>query len=294
MFVILLLLFASFLITIIFYYKSVVVPSIKTRKIIKQFNQGLTFDSVFDLKVCMFPEMEQMLNTIQKLLDKKQQINNIKRHSEYLALQNQINPHFLYNTLESIRGEAIDRGAVQIAKMTEALAIFFRYTISNINNLVTLEDEMTNVENYFIIQHYRFGDKLNIKFNYENADIFDFKLPKLTLQPIVENAIYHGLECKVDPGTIDVNLQVTKSRLIINVIDDGVGIEEKILEGLIFRLNLSSVYDEKDHNESKGGIALINVNNRIKLLFGEQYGVTITSALGFGTNVEITLPLIKK
>ncbi len=283
------------LILIVFlYFKCVYKPYKKIKKNIQQFNSGLTLEGLFNMKAFLFKDMEAMLIRIEKLLNKNYEIAMAKKQSEYLALQNQINPHFLYNTLEAIRGDALMAGVDSIAEMMEALATFFRYTISNVENLVNLEDEITNVENYFIIQQYRFQDKLNLNFIYEDVDdtIFEYKLPKLTLQPIVENAIYHGLECKVGKGNINISFYTTKSRLVIHIKDDGIGIEEGILENLIDRLNQPSFDYTKDQND-KGGIALINVNNRIKLLFGEQYGINITSAIDYGTDVEITLPLSK-
>ncbi len=284
----------GFSVVIFLYFKKVYMPYKKAVKTIEQFNSGLTLEGLFNLKIFIFKGMEPMLNRIEKLLNRNYEIAMSKKQAEYLALQNQINPHFLYNTLEAIRGDALSEGMDRIADMVEALATFYRYTISKLENLVDLEDEITNVENYFIIQKYRFGDKLNLEFCYEDVDdtIFEYKLPKLTLQPIVENAIYHGLECKVGKGLVRISFYTTKSRLIIHIKDDGIGIEEDSLEKIISKLNIPSFDYTKDDKE-KGGIALINVNNRIKLLFGEQYGINISSAIDYGTDVEITLPISK-
>lgn len=135
---------------------------------------------------------------------------------------------------------------------------------------------------------------MSIKYDNEmDVNIFDFKLPKLTLQPIIENSIYHGLECKIDKGNITINIETTQSRLLINIIDDGMGMEEYVLNSLNAKLNQPSFDYVKEDEQTKGGIALINVNNRIKLLFGEQFGLHISSTVHFGTDVEITLPLIK-
>lgn len=278
---------------IFFYFKYVVQPYIKTTKQIKLFNADYLSDSLSKIEVHLSDEFEKTIKKMRLTQVRPLEIFEFKKQAEYIALQNQINPHFLYNTLEAIRGEALTQGMTGIADMTEALATFFRYTISKNENLVTLEDELNNAKNYFLIQQYRFGERLNFLIRYDEQDgVLDFRLPKLTLQPIIENAIYHGIECKVGVANIDVNIETTKSRLIINVIDDGRGIDENTLNALNKTLNTSDTYEVKSATQSKGGIALVNVNNRIKLLFGENYGIRISSTINIGTDVEITLPLI--
>ena len=204
---------------------------------------------------------------------------------------------FLYNTLEGIRAEALIAGVDSIAEMTEALATYFRYTISQVNNLVTLEEELANVENYYYIQQFRFGSKLDLRIRYDCEDEEEAlmcQLPKLTLQPIVENSIYHGLERKIGTGHLDIKVTVTDSHLIIMISDDGVGIEKgqvKVMNEQLRALRL----EEENNGETgkKGGIAVKNVNNRIKLLFGEEYGIYIYSQPDVGTDVEITLPVVR-
>jgi two-component system sensor histidine kinase YesM len=239
-------------------------------------------------------EMPITMQRISEMLDKKAAIQISKKQAEYLALQNQISPHFLYNTLEAIRGDALDVGMHHIAETTEALATFFRYTITEVENLVTLEDELENVENYFIIQKYRFGEKLNMRIDTgEDLSVLGSQLPKLTLQPIIENAVFHGLECKRGEGTIRIDVEATKKKLLISIVDDGVGMEEEQLELINRRLNhIEMNYANDDKEEKGGGIALYNVSSRIKLLFGEEYGLQIYSNKNIGTNVRITLPLI--
>ncbi|NLJ32003.1 MAG: histidine kinase, partial [Clostridiales bacterium] len=217
--------------------------------------------------------------------------------AQYLALQNQINPHFLYNTLEGIRGETLNAGLENVAKMTEALATFFRYTISNVENLVTLEDELANVNNYYIIQRYRFGERLKLVVDYDaehEPEIMSCRMPKLILQPIVENAIYHGLERKIGEGLLRIKIETTASRLILTISDNGIGMPEERLREINGKLNGTTLDYIRPESEKHGGIAVVNVNNRIRLLFGEEYGVCIYSTEQVGTDVEITLPLMKK
>ncbi|MPM46610.1 Sensor histidine kinase YpdA [bioreactor metagenome] len=222
-------------------------------------------------------------------------MNASKRQAQFLALQNQINPHFLYNTLEGIRSEALLAGLDSVATMTEALSTFFRYTISNVENLVSLQQELENTKNYFFIQQFRFGNriKLHISFDGEQEhEVLQYRIPKLTLQPIVENCIVHGLECKVGEANLYIRIETSQSRLFITVRDDGVGMPDDVLQQMQSKLSTRS-FDYVKRDEHQGGIALVNVNNRIKLLFGEQYGLTVTSRIGVGTDVAISLPRSK-
>jgi two-component system sensor histidine kinase YesM len=219
-----------------------------------------------------------------------------RKQAQYHALQNQINPHFLYNTLEGIRGEATAEGMDHIAQMVEILATYFRYTISNTEQLVRLEDELDNIQNYYKIQRYRFGSRIELCVRCDACEkdmLYKCRMPKITLQPIVENAIVHSLERKINSCRIDIFIASTEKRLLITVSDNGAGIEEQRLRNLNQRLNGSSLYEMNADGIPEGrGIALINVNNRIRLLFGEEYGLAIHSIPDVGTDVEISLPRI--
>lgn len=261
----------------------------------QEFAAGHLVQGIFEQDMYLSQEQENMVKRFKEMLNMNEMIAATKKQSEYMALQNQINPHFLYNTLEGIRGETLHAGLEHVAQMTEALATFFRYTISNMENLVTLEDELDNIENYYIIQQYRFGDRLLLKIEYDKEDakkILRCRLPKLTLQPIIENAVCHGIENMVGDGIVTVKIHITGSRLIITVSDNGVGMPEERRQKLNRQLREVKLEHIKTNRESKGGIAIVNVNNRVRLLFGEDYGIYIYSMLQMGTDVEITLPLI--
>ncbi len=276
-------------------YRWVYLPYKANVKLLELFANGYTLQGVYDLPYFLDPSMEKALLRLRDLVSVNEYIGASKRQAQYLALQNQINPHFLYNTLEGIRSEALTSGLQSVGEMAEALARFFRYTISNPENLVTLEDELTNVENYFFIQQYRFGQRIRLVVDYDDPEgkqtVLGCYLPKLTLQPVVENAIIHGLERKAGEGCVRIKLGTTRTRLLITVSDDGVGIDEARLAKLIRKLNTLSVEYIKAEGEPQGGIAVLNVNSRIKLLFGEEYGITVCSTPGQGTDVEISLPL---
>ena len=240
------------------------------------------------------PGDELLLGQVKALLDPSQLFRINKRQAQYLALQNQINPHFLYNTLESIRSEAMLAGLDSVADMTQALARFFRYTISKVENLVSVEEELQNCETYFHIQRYRFGDRLALRIDCDAEDrdeLYRCRLPKLTMQPILENSIIHGTELKIGVGHLDIYLQRTGKRLLIRISDDGVGMDEQTLERLNGRLGKGGLNAQVD-GTGHSGVALVNVDNRIRLLFGEEYGLHVFSMPGMGTTVEITLPII--
>jgi two-component system sensor histidine kinase YesM len=276
-------------------YRWIYQPYRRNKRILQLFINGYTLNG--DSAVYISPEVEGIMAKFKEMVNTNELISVSKKQAQFLALQNQINPHFLYNTLEGIRGEALVAGLDSAAEMTEALSTFFRYTISNVEHLVTLEDELTNIENYYIIQQYRFGERLNLSIEIdpeEEAIVLQYRLPKLTLQPIVENAVYHGIEMKVGKGTVRIKVETTPKRLILIISDDGLGMEEDTLEELNQKLNHSSFDYVKPESEEKGGIALVNVNRRIQLLFGEEYGLNVYSRRNVGTDVEITLPLIQK
>ena len=235
---------------------------------------------------------QELVHLLKESVDREYTADLLKKEAELKALQSQINPHFLYNVLDGIRGHALSEGVVELAEMTEALSKIFRYSVSHWENEVSLDSELINVRSYFKIQQYRFNNKFELKIIIENNDDETLlcRLPKLTLQPIIENSIYHGLETKLEKGHVTIRTRLTDSLLIIEVGDDGVGVSEEILE----RVN-NSFKDWKtiktEKNKTAGmGIALKNVNSRIKMMYGEEYGLHLYSTEGFGAMIEIQLP----
>lgn len=284
---------------IVFYlfFRMLLYPYMEMRKMYRLYADGYYTERLFDYDIQVDREIERAEKEIMSRFDKGELLTLSKKQAEYLALQNQINPHFLYNTLEGIRSEAILSGMDSVAEMTEALATFFRYTISKMDHLVTLEDELANIENYYVIQQYRFGNKLSLSIEYEDDDEMESlgcMLPKLTLQPIVENSIYHGLEEKLGKGRLSIKIARLSQRILITISDDGVGMSQEKLDELNCKMRTAPLEDVQVQGEKRGGIAIVNVNNRIKLLFGEEYGLYFYSTLGIGTDVEITLPIIRE
>ena len=281
------------LLVLIFFF-AVAKPYMREEQKIRMFLEGYSTPAG-----ALTPEAENMFRRMQETMSSARVLTLNKRQAQYLALQNQINPHFLYNTLESIRSEARIAGVDSVADMTEALASFFRYTISKVENLVSVEEELRNCQTYFYIQKYRFGDRLELAVECDPVDrdgIYACRLPKLTMQPILENSIIHGTEMKLGTGHIVISLERTESRINIRISDDGTGMDTQTLQKMNDDLARSGKvlleHEEADNKGEKGGIALINVNNRIRLLFGEQYGLHVDSVRGVGTDVEISIPAI--
>lgn len=267
-------------------------PYKRLEKPYRQFSEGLIYEELFDEEIAVSRETDMVLEKLRRMLENMDILNASKQQAQYLALQNQINPHFLYNTLESIRSDALYNDMTDIARITGALSLFFRYTISNMDKISSLSDELENVENYFIIQKYRFGERIDLRILLpDTEDCLNMAVPKLTLQPIVENAIIHGIECLGTKGIIHIRVEVGQAGYYINVEDNGKGIPLEELEKLNRKLNMPGVDSELAVSRKKGGIALRNVSQRIKLLYGDEYGLKVFSTLDMGTKVQIWLPV---
>ena len=238
----------------------------------------------------------RFLISVRQMIHNEYNIKLLKKHAELNALQSQINPHFLYNTIDSIRGQALLDGSYDIAGIAKALASIFRYCIDTPSNMVTVREELQHVSNYFSIQQYRFRERFSLYIQIETCvpDIQSYYLPRLTLQPLVENSIGHGLEAKPGPGSVKIKLRTTQSRLIISIDDDGVGIPAPQLA----QINKALLQGERKLPETSpekqpgNRFALLNVNERIRITFGEIYGVRLYSTYGVGTQCEVILPII--
>lgn len=233
------------------------------------------------------PELADFAHNLFQAANKRYSDDLLRQQMRYAALQSQINPHFLYNTLECIRSEALLCQQSNIAEMTENLSRFFRYCISNYGDFVRLQDEIVSIKQYFFIQKYRFGDRFQLDIQMETERALQCHLPKMTLQPIVENSIYHGLERKKGQGTVTIRIMMTEKKLFIWIQDDGLGMTAEQVEEVNQRLLHPNPVEQ---SKKRGGIALTNVNARIQLHFGKEYGLRVSSILNRGTDVEIVLP----
>lgn len=230
----------------------------------------------------------------QQQMSREYGMEALKRQAELMALQSQINPHFLYNTLDSIRGVALVHDVPQIAQMTEALSRLFRCMIANEGKMVSLKDEIRSVENYMLIQQFRFDGRISYQMNLEDEELLSYHVPNLIIQPIVENSVIHGLECREGGGMVSLSGYATQNRLVILVEDNGIGIPQdkldRLNEELFHAYSMQTLGIEKEKHR---GIALLNISQRIKLHYGNDYGLFIMSTPNVSTTVEITLPAIR-
>lgn len=228
----------------------------------------------------LYKSFNAMTNEIQNLMEDKSRSQKEKYKLELRALQSQINPHFLYNTLDSIVWMAEGAGNQEVVIMTASLAKLLRQSISNEEELVTIEKEVDYARSYLTIQKMRYRDQLNFRIDVD-TEINSCHIVKLTLQPLVENAIYHGIKYRETKGTVIIKGQKTEDGILLQVIDNGVGMEEETLKHIL---------DKKDGDGKRGGIAVENVNRRLKLYYGEEYGLKYESRVNEGTIVSILLP----
>ncbi len=210
-----------------------------------------------------------------------------KRTAEMKSLQEQIKPHFLYNTLDTISWMARDYDAEDIVRLVDALTNMFRIGLSHGKDIITVKEEITHVSNYLYIQKIRYKDKLNYVIHVDES-LYAIEVPKLILQPLVENAIYHGVKAKRGGGTITITGVPEGENLVFTVQDNGAGMPQEKVEELNRRMSERSVLDEKK------SFGLFYIRERIQLCYGKGYGVHVESTLGEGTRVTITLPLYQK
>ncbi len=225
-----------------------------------------------------------MLIRVQKLESDIIKEQEEKRKYEFQALQEQINPHFLYNTLDTIIWMAETKDT-RIVSVTEALARLFRISLNRGSEYLRVQDEIEHVKNYLIIQEIRYKNKMTYTINVE-PEVLNLKMIKLLIQPIVENSIYHGIKQKRGSGNITINAFRKENVLFIEVIDDGVGMTDEQIHDLMS----GNIHRQM---KKKGGIGVKNVNQRIRVSCGDEYGIICVSEVGVGTTMVITLPIIE-
>ena len=222
----------------------------------------------------------KMLKNIENLLAEIKEQEGVLRRTELNMLLAQINPHFLYNTLDSIIWMAEGKKNEEVVLMTASLARLLRQSISNEDEVVPIANEVEYARGYLTIQKMRYKDKLEFQIEVDSSILY-IPLIKLVLQPIIENAIYHGLKYKESKGLLIVKGFMKDGNAVLQVIDDGVGMDEE---------TLAHIYDKHKVNYHSNGVGVYNVQKRLKLYYGEDYGITYTSELGKGTTATITIP----
>lgn len=228
----------------------------------------------------------QMAGEIQELMDRSISQEQEKRHMERRLLQAQISPHFLYNTLDSIIWMIQGKQYEGAGKMVSLLARFFRVALSKGKDIIPLRQEVEHATSYLSIQNIRFQDKFDFELNIDES-LMEYLCPKITIQPILENAIYHGVENMFGDGEIILSIQEHGEDICIEVSDNGEGMTEEQVEKILH-------HDIRKTSGKGSGVGVYNVDSRIKLLYGENYGISIQSELDEGTTVKILLPKVSE
>lgn len=225
----------------------------------------------------------RMTTEIKELMRQNVKEQELKRKSELQALQAQINPHFLYNTLDSIIWMAETGKSKEVIQMTASLAKLFRLSISKGHEFISIFNEIEHIKNYLTIQKMRYKSKLDYEINVDKS-ILTCKVAKIILQPLVENAIYHGIRNIEGIGTIQLTGIRKENGILLQVIDNGVGMSQEEIE---------QMYSEDRVSVQGSGIGVHNVDLRIKLHYGDSYGLHFESEVGKGTTVNVWLPFIE-
>lgn len=225
----------------------------------------------------------RMAAKLQRLMEEVEEDTRTQEQLELRLLQEQINPHFLYNTLEIIVWLAESGDKEQVIQVVQSLSRFFRVVLSKGRAVVSLQEELSCIQSYLYIQKVRYADILNYEIQAE-PEALDCRIQKLSLQPLVENALYHGIEKKRGGGTIRVCADVKDGCLVVQVADDGCGMTPEKLEEVQREVagDLGQI--------SEGGFGLPNIQKRIQLAYGADYGIHVSSRLGCGTRVTLQIP----
>lgn len=267
--------------SIVWFSGRITAPIKKLERAMKEIENGLLKVAI-DEKGCyeaqsLSQHFNEMIHTITRLMQEISEKEKYLRSYEITALHSQINPHFLYNTLDTIVWMAEFNNSEKVIEITKALAQFFRLSLSGGNELTTVQNELDHVRQYLFIQKERYGEKLSYTIDCDET-LLTVQIPKILLQPIVENALYHGIRGLNRQGTIEIIVKKEDTNLLLIVKDNGEG----------FDLNRIDV-KTSDKMIKLGGVGIKNVDQRVKLYYGDEYGITIDSCVGCGTTVVIKL-----
>ena len=231
----------------------------------------------------------KMINQIQELMSENVEEQKLLRKLEMESLDNQIKPHFIYNTLDLIIGQLESNNTSQASYLIEALGNFFRLSLSKGREIVPIASEVEHVRNYLFIQQLRHGEEYQYEIIVEDPRILEHYIPRLLLQPLVENAIYHGILRSQRQGKITIVVYGVNSDIIFEIHDDGQGIEPGKLQDVNEVLRgVRQLRNEKEY------FGLRNVNKRAQLMFGEEYGVVLTSVVNEGTTAILKIKAIEE
>jgi len=281
--------FVMFLIFSAAFFREIIVPIRGMIKSMKQVEQG-NFETSIQIKgksefYYLGKAFNTMVREIKNLIAERDLKEKERQKAEIEALQFQINPHFMYNTLNSIRLMAIVAKADNVKSMLDAFTQLLSATYDYTNEMIEVKSEIKNLENYIYIMKFRYGNRFKAEFEIDE-NILSLLIPRMALQPIVENAILHGMSDIDINGVILVEALINKGTLIIKISDNGIGMSEEQVNRLLI---------QGDSNKrGYSAIGMKNVDKRLKLKFGEQYGLKIESIEGEYTTISVILPIIHK
>lgn len=238
----------------------------------------------------------RMVVELRRLIQLNERKERQKREAELRSLQDNIKPHFLYNTLDTIHWMARKKGADEVSEMVESLSKLFRIGLSKGGDIIPLSDELEHIRSYVLIQQTRYQGRLNVNIEADDQ-AGDFFVLKLLLQPLVENAIYHGIKARRGPGNIGIDVRVEEDALLLRVTDDGAGMRPERLTELRTKLQhpLEAIERQASESEKSGrSYGMLNVQSRLRLAFGEHYGIEMTSEENEGTVVAVRHPLLRE
>ena len=285
-----------YILTLAYFYYDVLRPYKTYQSTLRRVLEGYSeVQELQELPVYLTEESYEEYHYISEILSANQIIEEGEKMAYIQNLQNQMNPHFLYNILENIRSESLLNDLESVANMAELLGDFYRYTISQEDNFVSLKEELDNAEVYFQIQRFRFSKKIELKVKVQE-NLLSLKVPRILLQPIVENSIVHGLEGRESGGKVEISISRSNQHVYIQVSDDGIGIEEEKLRQInedlrnIRRGFQGGVVGKRDMGNAGMGVSLLNIQERIHLLYGREYGLYLQSLENAGTDVCVVLP----
>ena len=273
--------------------QSLILPLENTVNALEKFSRG---DFAVRLKENRCDEIGKLnrifnkaIKEINELMQKVTQSEILNKEMEFKTLQSQMNPHFLYNTLDTINWLAFKEKQTEICNLVAAISSLIRASISNKKSIITIEQELDYVKNYIYIQHIRYKDRFDIIYDIDES-LLKQAVPKLIIQPIVENAIIHGIENSKNKNLLYISVKRENECIIIIVKDTGIGMtDEKVSELLKEPLNA-----EGDEQKAHTNLGLYAVHKRIQLMYGDLYGLTVQSQAGEGTTVTLHIPFTKK
>lgn len=278
-------------ILVIIFTKSIVNPIKKLKKLMRKAQEGdltVSFNAKYNDEIGeLGSSFNTMVKEINNLINLVQIEEKNKRIAEMNVLQAQIKPHFMYNTLDTIRWMAEEHNEEDIVEIIEAFTNLLRISLSKGKEIISVKEELSHVQSYLTIQKIRYEDKLDYEIDFDE-NILEYKLIKLILQPLVENAIYHGIKEKRGSGKISIIGKFEENAICFFVVDNGKGIEEDKLN------KINCMLKNKSENKSEIGYGIFNVNERIKLIYGDEYGLTYKSIYGEGTVAQLRHPIIEE